>query len=104
MSRYKRPLSAAVRIGVSLEEFLEKTRAGRKWCPKCQRWVKRVDYVHNKASRSGYGSKCKRCARKPKTAPKPCDYCGAKKQRLVPFKQWQVCPKTCLESAKKLEA
>lgn len=53
--------AAALRIGISLEDYLSKKKAGLKYCTKCKTWQSIESFNMDKMRGDGRSSKCKAC-------------------------------------------
>lgn len=84
---YRRPRLVASQLRVPLAVLLEHCERGEIRCPRCLEWkVAAENFWTNAGSPTGYTSRCRECARKPKTPrpvvrrprrdTRPCDYCG----------------------------
>lgn len=56
--------TAAKRIGISIEEYLNLKKRGLKHCTKCKTWKPIIDFCLDKSRGDGLSMKCNECRRK----------------------------------------
>ncbi|WDL99756.1 hypothetical protein [Alicyclobacillus sp. ALC3] len=56
--------TAAKRLGVPFEMYIEKLNQGLKYCWKCQQWMARGEFNADKSKSDGLKAVCRICARK----------------------------------------
>lgn len=55
--------TAAIRVGVTLEEYRAKVAQGLKWCTGCKLWKMREEYGADKSRGDGLAARCTACRR-----------------------------------------
>lgn len=50
--------TAAIRLGMTIDEYLEKRAAGQKWCSGCKSWHPTQDFPRNRNRSDGLNAEC----------------------------------------------